>query len=151
MLKKIYIFLLISTSVTAQNVFSPAEKPVEYHPLHVDEFLKADGHLDEAIWKKAAVTYLDYQVEPFQGNKASFKTEVRIVYNHQYLYVGAILHDTIGRNKFRAPNLKRDYEFIENDLFGIAIDGFQDKRNALVLQSNAYGACLLYTSDAADD
>ncbi|MFD3275976.1 DUF5916 domain-containing protein [Aquirufa echingensis] len=140
MLKKIYIFLLISTSVTAQNVFSPAEKPVEYHPLHVDEFLKADGHLDEAIWKKAAVTYLDYQVEPFQGNKASFKTEVRIVYNHQYLYVGAILHDTIGRNKFRAPNLKRDYEYSENDLFGIALDGFQDKRNALVLQSNAYGA-----------
>lgn len=140
MFKKIFICLLVSSTLSAQNVFSPAEKPIEYHPLHMDETLKADGQLDEAIWKKAPVTYLDFQVEPFQGNKSSFQTEVRVVYNHQFLYVGAILHDTIGRNKFRAPNLKRDYEFVENDLFGIAIDGFQDKRNALVLQSNAYGA-----------
>lgn len=140
MFKKIFICLLVSTSLAAQSVFSPAEKPVEYHPMRIDETITADGHLDEGIWKKAPVTYLDYQVEPFQGNKASFKTEVRVVYNHKYLYVGAILHDTIGRNKFRAPNLKRDYEFVENDLFGIALDGFQDKRNAIVLQSNAYGA-----------
>lgn len=140
MFKKICIFFLISTKLAAQAVFSPAEKPVEYYPLQIGEAIKADGHLDEPIWKKAAVTYLDYQIEPFQGNTASFKSEVRLVYNHQYLYVGAILHDTIGRNKFRSPNLKRDYEFEENDLFGIAIDGFLDKRNALVLQSNAYGA-----------
>ena len=63
-----------------------------------------------------------------------------MLYNHQFLYVAAILKDTVGKNAYRAPNLKRDYTFVENDLFGIAIDGFNDKRNALVLQSNAYGA-----------
>lgn len=140
MLKFICLFVLVSFAALGQNVFSPAEKPVEYTPLHTDEVIKADGKLDDAIWRKAKSIQLNYQVEPFQGNEASFKTEVKVVYNHQYLYVGAILYDTIGRNNFRAPNLKRDYEFEENDLFGIAMDGFQDKRNALVLQSNAYGA-----------
>ena len=140
MLKCIPFLLFISFASVGQSVFSPAEKPVEYLPLHMDESIKADGKLDEAIWRKANPIQLNFQVEPFQGNKASFKTEVKVVYNHQYLFVGAILYDTIGRTNFRAPNLKRDYEFVENDLFGIAIDGFQDKRNAIVLQSNAYGA-----------
>jgi hypothetical protein len=79
-------------------------------------------------------------VEPFQGSKASFSSEVKMLYNHQFLYVAAIMKDTIGKNGYRAPNLKRDYTFVENDLFGIAIDGFNDRRNAIVLQSNAYGA-----------
>ena len=140
MLKKVILSLFISVPLYSQSVFSPAEKPVQYQPIHVDETIKADGLLDEPVWKNAQPLYLDYQVEPFQGNKASFKSEVRVLYNHKFLYVSAILHDTIGRNGFRAPNLKRDYEFVENDLFGIALDGFQDKRNALVLQSNAYGA-----------
>ncbi len=140
MLKKLIIALFISVPIYSQSVFSPAEKPVQYQPIHVDESIKADGILDEPIWKNTKPLYLDYQVEPFQGNKASFKSEVRVVYNHKFLYVSAILHDTIGKNRFRVPDLKRDYEFVENDLFGIAIDGFQDKRNALVLQSNAYGA-----------
>jgi hypothetical protein len=140
MLKKLIIALFISVPIYGQSVFSPAEKPVQYQPIHVDESIKADGILDEPIWKNTKPLYLDYQVEPFQGNKASFKSEVRVVYNHKFLYVSAILHDTIGRNGFRAPNLKRDYQFVENDLFGIAIDGFNDRRNALVLQSNAYGA-----------
>lgn len=140
MFKFIPFLILISYASVGQSVFSPAEKPVEYLPLHMDESIKADGKLDEAIWRKVKPIHLNYQVEPFQGNKASFKTEVKVVYNHQFLFVGAILYDTIGRTNFRAPNLKRDYEYVENDLFGIAIDGFQDKRNAIVLQSNAYGA-----------
>jgi len=140
MFKILPFFILVSFVGLGQNIFSPAETPVEYHPVHMDEAIKADGKLDEAIWKQAKPIFLTFQVEPFQGKLANFKTEVKVLYNHQFLYVGAVLHDTIGRNRFRAPNLKRDYEFVENDLFGIAIDGFSDRRNAIVLQSNAYGA-----------
>jgi hypothetical protein len=140
MYKFLPIFIFISFFSFSQSEFSPAEKPVEYRPMYMDESIKADGKLDESIWRKVKPLFLAYQVEPFQGNQASFRTEVKIVYDHKFLYVGATLYDTIGRNNFRAPNLKRDYEFLENDLFGIALDGFSDKRNALVLQSNAYGA-----------
>ena len=101
--------------------------------------LVIDGQLSEDEWKLAKPIYLNYQVEPFQGNQASFRTEVRLLGNKQFLYVLAINYDTIGKRNFRSPNLKRDYNFADNDLFGIAIDGFKDERNALVLQSNAYG------------
>lgn len=36
--------------------------------------------------------------------------------------------------------MQRDFSFDENDLFGIAIDGLLDKRNAAAFQTNPYGA-----------
>jgi hypothetical protein len=135
-----YLFLFISFCSFSQEVFSPIIPRKEFKPLKIERALKADGYLDESEWSNAPSTTLDFQVEPFQGNKASFASQVKMLYNQQFLYVAAILKDTIGKNGYRAPNLKRDYQFVENDLFGIAIDGFNDKRNALVLQSNAYGA-----------
>ncbi len=135
-----YLLLLISFCGFSQEVFKPLEQRKEFQPLKIERALKADGHLDEAEWVKAPAVNVDFQVEPFQGRKASFSSTVKLLYNRQFLYVAAILQDSIGKNSYRAPNLKRDYAFEENDLFGIAIDGFNDKRNALVLQSNAYGA-----------
>ncbi|MFZ9159668.1 MAG: DUF5916 domain-containing protein, partial [Aquirufa sp.] len=135
-----YLFLFISFCSFSQEVFSPLVPRKEFQPLKIERALKADGNLDEVEWSNAPSLGIDFQVEPFQGNKASFSSQVKMLYNHQYLYVAAILGDTVGKNGYRAPNLKRDYQFVENDLFGIAIDGFNDKRNAIVLQSNAYGA-----------
>ena len=135
-----YLFLLFPFISVAQEVFKPSPDAMQLVPLSVEAQMNADGHLDEPAWKDAKSIFLNFQVEPFQGKKASFSSEVKVLYNQQYLYVGAILRDTIGRNRYRSPNLKRDYVFMENDLFGIALDGFSDKRNALVLQSNAYGA-----------
>ncbi|WP_395768377.1 DUF5916 domain-containing protein [Aquirufa sp.] len=135
-----YLLLLVSFCGFSQEVFKPLNPQKEFQPLKIESSLKADGHLDESEWQNAPSVNLDFQVEPFQGQKASFNSTVKMLYNHQFLYVAAILKDTVGKNAYRAPNLKRDYTFVENDLFGIAIDGFNDKRNALVLQSNAYGA-----------
>ena len=134
-----YLFLFFPFISVAQEVFNPSATPLELIPLSINVNMKADGLLDEPAWKDAKSIFLNFQVEPFQGSKASFSSEVKVMYNRNFLYVGAILRDTIGRNRFRSPNLKRDYVFQENDLFGIALDGFLDKRNALVLQSNAYG------------
>ena len=135
-----YLLIFISFCGFSQEVFKPLNPQKEFQPLKIESSLKADGLLDEIEWQNAPSVHLDFQVEPFQGLQASFNSTVKMLYNHQFLYVAAILKDTVGRNAFRAPNLKRDYEFEENDLFGIAIDGFNDKRNALVLQSNVFGA-----------
>lgn len=134
------LLLFISFCGFSQEVFKPLEPQKEFKSLKIERSLKADGHLDELEWSNAPFVNLDFQVEPFQGQKASFNSKIKLLYNNQFLYVAAILHDTVGKNAYRAPNLKRDYAFVENDLIGIAIDGFNDKRNAIVLQSNAYGA-----------
>jgi hypothetical protein len=137
---RFYLLLFISFCGFSQEVFKPLEQRKEFRPLKIERALKADGHLDEAEWAQAPTVNLDFQVEPFQGRKASFISTVKLLYNHQYLYVAAILQDSVGKNAYRAPNLKRDYVFSDNESFGISLDGFNDKRNAIVLQSNPYGA-----------
>jgi hypothetical protein len=137
---RFYLLLFISFCSFSQEVFKPLEQRKEFQPLKIERALKADGHLDEVEWLKAPTVNLDFQVEPFQGQKASFYSAVKLLYNHQFLYVGAIMKDSIRKNAYRVPNLMRDFEFETNDLIGIAIDGFNDQRNAIVLQANAYGA-----------
>jgi len=122
-----------------QDIFTPLKDKKQVTSYSIKSHLKVDGHLDEPEWNLAKPIYLDFQVEPFQGKLASFKTSIRLLSNQHFLYVAAINYDTIGKNKFRAPNLKRDYAYSENDLLGIAIDAFNDHRNAIVFQSNAYG------------
>lgn len=137
----ITFFCLTSLSFLSfgQEIFAPLQerKQVQAHPITTH--LKVDGHLDEAEWKLATPIFLEFQVEPYQGKQANFKTAIRLLSSPHHLYVSAVNYDTVGKNKFRAPNLKRDYNFSENDLLGIAFDAFNDRRNALVIQSNAYG------------
>ncbi len=124
----------------AQDIFAPIKERRQVAAQPIQSSIKVDGHLNEAEWKLAKPVFLEFQVEPFQGEKANFLSSIRLLSSPHYLYVAAINYDTVGKNKFRAPNLKRDYSFSDNDLLGIAIDAFNDRRNALVIQSNAYGA-----------
>lgn len=133
------LIFLVSFHNFAQDIFIPSIEKKQVVAHSISSHIKVDGHLDESEWNLAKPIYLDFQVEPFQGNQANFKTSIRLLSNQHFLYVAAINYDTVGKNKFRAPNLKRDYAFNENDLLGIAIDAFNDKRNAIVFQSNAYG------------
>jgi hypothetical protein len=83
---RFYLLLFISFCGFSQEVFKPLEQRKEFRPLKIERALKADGHLDEAEWAQAPTVNLDFQVEPFQGRKASFNSTVKLLYNHQYLY-----------------------------------------------------------------
>ena len=50
-----------------------------------------DGKLDEPAWASAPVTDVFTQKDPLEGQPASQKTEVRVVYDDDALYVGARL------------------------------------------------------------
>ncbi|NJL76512.1 MAG: carbohydrate binding family 9 domain-containing protein [Saprospiraceae bacterium] len=77
------------------------------------------------------------QKDPNQGQPASYPTQIKVLYNEQYLYVAAICYQP--KSTIRVQNLRRDFDYDFNDLFGIAIDGYQDKRNASVFQVSPYG------------
>ena len=82
-----YLLLFISFCSFSQEVFKPISPQKEFQPLKIERNLKADGHLDESEWQKAPSISLDYQVEPFQGSKASFSSEVKMLYNHCYRWI----------------------------------------------------------------
>ncbi|MXV51559.1 hypothetical protein GS399_11310 [Pedobacter sp. HMF7647] len=102
--------------------------------------IKIDGILDEAAWKIPDSAGYFIEVEPHEGSAAKFPTMVRIVYDDQNLYIGAVCYDSIGRKGIRVTELRRDFEISKNDVFGICIDAFNDKRNNVTFAANPYGA-----------
>ncbi|MFM8741509.1 MAG: DUF5916 domain-containing protein, partial [Cytophagales bacterium] len=132
---------LLSTSFAfAQATFQPPETPLEIRSQKVVGSITIDGMLDEPSWQNVKPIADLVQYEPRQGEAASLKTEVRTLFDEKNLYISAVCFDSAGRKGIRVPNMQRDFSFDENDLFGIAIDGLLDKRNAAAFQTNPYDA-----------
>jgi hypothetical protein len=127
-----------SATLFAQEVFKPDSVRRELRAAEVKRNLLIDGHLDEAEWAQAQPVANFVQVEPFQGQKANHDTQVRVLYNRNFLYVAAFARDSLGRRALRAPDFRRDFDFQAHDFFGITIDAFNDKRNAMVFMANPY-------------
>ncbi|PRX54274.1 carbohydrate binding family 9 domain-containing protein [Flagellimonas meridianipacifica] len=108
--------------------------------------VQLDGELTEGDWKKAQTISDFTQIEPRPGAPATFATEVKCLFDEKNLYFGIICYDTVGSKNYKAPNLQRDFNFLNHDLVGITIDGFNDKRNSITFFTNTYGAQRDYQS-----
>jgi len=95
-----------------------------------------DGRLNEPAWATAPVTDSFTQIDPDEGRPASQRTEVRVMYDDAFLYVGARLHDS-GRITGRLG--RRDMDFGDSDWFGVMIDSYLDHRTAFGFDVNPAG------------
>jgi hypothetical protein len=132
--------ILVSISLFAQETFNPPSSPPEIRVTRTTDKILIDGLLQEDAWKSAETITDFVQYEPRQGEKPSFQTEFRILYDDKNIYFSAVCYDSLGRKGVRVPNMQRDFSFDENDLVGIALDGLLDRRNAMAFQTNPYGA-----------
>jgi hypothetical protein len=98
-----------------------------------------DGRLDEPDWAAAPSVRGFRQIEPRQGETATFDTEVAVLYDDQQLYVGARCWDSQGAAAVRVRNLRRDFDFGTDDVFGVSFDTFRDGHNAMVFETNPWG------------
>ena len=144
-MKKIFITLLVLIVCAycfAQDVsvFPPPAIQQSIYAKKVIGNITIDGKLTEADWKTAMSITNFKQVEPFQGEASKYPTIVKILFDNKYLYVGAFCKDSIGKKGIRVQDFRRDFDYFSNDLFGVAIDPFNGKRNAIAFQTNPYGA-----------
>jgi hypothetical protein len=126
------------TSTGQSVIFTPSAKRRVVQAVEIHDKLKIDGRLDETDWKHSKPVRRFIQIDPQQGRPATFNTDVRVLYNRHYLYIAAINHDSLGRRALRTPNFKRDFNNRAHDLFGVSIDGFNDRRNAMSFITNSY-------------
>ncbi len=92
----------------------------------ISENISIDGKINEAIWNTAPVATDFLMLEPDNGRPISpnKKTDVRILYNNDAIYVAAILYDDEPQ-KILKELTQRD-NFGTADHFGIFINGFND-------------------------
>ena len=101
--------------------------------------IKLDGVLDEAGWAGAEPAADFVQAEPLSGQLASQPTEVRVLYDADYLYVGAYLHDA-NPGGLIVNDIRKDFKEEDQDDFEVLLDTFGDRRNGYVFSTNVEGA-----------
>jgi hypothetical protein len=96
------------------------------------------GRMDDPLWREAPVIGDFVQHEPFEGRPATERTEVRVLFDHEAIYIAARLHDAdpsgIVRGEFR-----RDADLKEQDSFLVVLDTYLDRQNAFVFGTTPAG------------
>ena len=104
----------------------------------MEEAPAIDGRLDDPVWQNVTGASEFYQREPVEGEEATERTSVYIVYDQTHLYIGVELLDS-DPLQIRASDLQRDSPLDNDDSFTVAIDSFHDHRNAFVFRLNPLG------------
>jgi hypothetical protein len=92
----------------------------------ISENITIDGEINEEIWKTSSVATDFVMFEPDNGKPISTakKTDVRILYDNNAIYIAATLYDD-EPNKIKREITKRDV-FGVSDNFSVNINGFND-------------------------
>jgi hypothetical protein len=141
--KTILLVVIICTSLNSysQNadVFQPDSIKRTIDAVQIHSSLQIDGVLNEPEWKLAKPSPHFVEIEPVQGNAPGEETDVKVLYNRQYLYFGIFAHDSLGKKAIRSTDFLRDFDDKSRDLVGIALDCFNDERNAMAFVTDPYG------------
>src|SRR6187200_2350 len=101
--------------------------------------INIDGIMDETSWLEANVASDFFMVLPMDTSMAKVRTEVRMTYDDQNLYlIATCFHLLPGR--YFVESLRRDFAFGKNDNFLLFMDTFDDQTNGFSFGANAAGA-----------
>ena len=107
--------------------------------VRVDAPPTIDGDvLGDAAWKAAPVLDGFRQYQPNEGQPVSEKTEVRMVFTKDTLYVGVVCYDS-NPDGIIVADARRDSSLNNTDSFQMIFDTYKDVQNGFVFGTNPTG------------
>ncbi len=106
--------------------------------LRVTAAPRIDGRLDEADWQRAQPAGDFVQAVPRSGAPASERTEVRVLYDQDALYVGFRAYDS-RPDSIASLLARRDANGVYTDWLHVAVDSYHDRRTAWRFSLNPRG------------
>ena len=136
----------IPVIILAGAVFYPvgllaqaAQIPSTAIASRVDTPPSLDGEvLSDPVWESVSPVSDFWQITPDEGEPASERTEVRIVYTVNTLYFGVICYDRTP-DSIIVSDSRRDAPLDETDSFQIILDTYLDQQNGFVFGTNPAG------------
>ncbi len=136
--------LLLATPVLV-NAQAPATEPadgvtggkiINITNLQADPTI--DGILDEDVWSRAALVDDFHQMSPTEYAEPNQRTEVRIFYTEDALYIGARMFETDP--SLIINNVMRQGQALNNeDIFQLVLDPYLDRRSGYLFEINPNG------------
>jgi hypothetical protein len=97
-----------------------------------------DGKVDEAVWQTVAPYSKFTQQDPQQGEPATERTEVRLLFSKTHVYVSFICFDD-DPSRIIVSQGRRDASLSDTDSVVMVLDTFNDNQNAFVFGTNPLG------------
>ena len=132
----VFTYQVTADEISKENIFIKPRPSVT--ALRVEAPPVIDGELDEGVWQQASIGGDFIQYEPFDGIKMSERTEFRILYDDNAIYIGIWAFDS-EPEKILARTMSRDIWPREDDCVFIVIDTFLDRRNGYAFTINPNG------------
>ncbi|SHL83390.1 DUF5916 domain-containing protein [Flavobacterium xinjiangense] len=140
------LLILIVCSITTYG-----QKKV-LHAKSIKDNITIDGKINEEGWKTASVATDFIMYEPDNGKPISTdkKTDVKILYDNNAIYVAALLYDN-NPAKIKTEITNRDV-FGVSDVFSVYINGFNDGQQDFRFYVSSAGVQMdcLATEDSED-
>lgn len=93
--------------------------------VRADVAPKIDGVADDEVWQRGALATDFVMYNPYNGIASKYRTEVRVLYDDDALYIGAMMFDAAPDSIFTELG-PRDAENLNADNFWIEISPFND-------------------------
>ena len=114
-----------------------APVPLIAHRPSGDLDITMDGRIEESVWQDATPISDFTQQEPVEGAQPSERTEIRVLFDEDNLYIGAIIYD--DPEGILAFQRERDAGLNTDDRFMWILDTFLDGRTGYFFEINAAG------------
>ena len=98
-----------------------------------------DGIGNDTAWQDTDVATDFFMVLPMDDGKANERTEIRMAYDDENLYLLATFYHTL-KGDYYVESLRRDFSFGKNDNFLLFMDPFNNQTTGFSFGANAYGA-----------
>ncbi|NND35337.1 MAG: carbohydrate binding family 9 domain-containing protein [Saprospiraceae bacterium] len=127
--------IMAQTGTTTGNL----EKRPQHRANKITVAPTIDGNIyNDPVWKGIIPITGFVQIQPQAGLPSSEKTEVRIAYTSQTLYVGVMCFDS-APERLVVSDARRDASLENTDAFLMILDTYKDGQNGFVFGTNALG------------
>jgi hypothetical protein len=94
--------------------------------------------LGDAAWANATPITSFTQEQPNEGAPSSERTEVRVIFTNDTLYIGAVMYDG-DPSGIIISDARRDAPLDDTDSFQMIVDTYRDRQNGFVFGTNPAG------------
>jgi hypothetical protein len=157
-------FLISTAALFAAASILPAQTPAgtsqseagravkSMRAVRATSTIRPDGKLDEPAWSSAPVSGDFTQSWPTPGAQPTQRSEVRVLYDDDALYVGVRMFDT-RPDSIAAQLARRDASGIYSDWVHLVIDSYHDRRSGFRFSVNPKGVQkdVLHSDDRSED
>lgn len=120
------------------EAMSAGRRTMTAERMHEGEHIVLDGVLDEPVWARANSGGEFVMQDPVLGGAPTEKTDIRIVFNRDHLYIGATLYDS-EPDKLKGNTRKRDEFLSGDDRFMWTMDTFLNQQTGYFFEMNPSG------------